>query len=144
MANSPGLTFNWSPPFGLDDPTLLNPTLTALDDQTYTLTATSSNDCTATDFITVRILKPVRIPNVFSPNGDGIHDLWVITNLADYPGCSVEVFNRYGQKIFHSSGYGQPWDGRYNGKELPVGVYYYVIKLENGFKPITGSVTILK
>jgi gliding motility-associated-like protein len=143
-ANSPGLTFNWSPPTGLDDATLLNPTLTALSDETYTLTATSSNNCSATDFITVKILKPVKVPNVFSPNGDGIHDKWMITNLEDYPGCSVEVFNRYGQKVFHSAGYSQPWDGRYGGKEVPVGVYYYVIKLENGFKPVTGAVTVLR
>jgi gliding motility-associated-like protein len=56
----------------------------------------------------------------------------------------VEVFNRYGQPVFYSSGYGTPWNGTYNGKGVPVGTYYYVIKLQNGFKPMTGSVTILK
>lgn len=143
-ANSPSLTFNWTPASGLNDPTLLKPTLIAMVDQDYTLVATGEFGCTATDFMSVKILKPVNVPNVFSPNGDGIHDKWIITNLADYPGCKVEVFNRYGQMVFSSSGYGTPWDGRYNGKDLPVGAYYYVITLENGFKPMTGSVTIVK
>jgi gliding motility-associated-like protein len=143
-ANDPGLTFLWSPAFGLDDATLLNPTLTALADQTYTLTATGSNDCEATDFITVKILKPVKVPNVFSPNGDGIHDRWVITNLQDYPGSTIEIFNRYGQEVYRMAGSADPWDGTYRGKPVPVGTYYYVIRLENGFKPITGSVTILR
>lgn len=143
-ANSSSLTFSWTPATGLSSGTALKPTLIANADETYTLTATGEFGCTATDFITVKILKPVTIPNVFSPNNDGVHDTWKIPNLADYPGCTVEVFNRYGQPVFYSSGYGTPWDGTYKGKGVPVATYYYVITLKNGFKPITGSVTILK
>jgi gliding motility-associated-like protein len=143
-ANSTGLTFSWSPASGLSDPTALRPTLIANQDATYTLTATGEFGCMATDFITVKIFKPVTVPNVFSPNGDNIHDRWVIPNLADYPGATVEIFNRYGQKVFHSAGYGTPWDGTNNGKDMPVGTYYYVIQLKNGFKPVTGSVTIIR
>lgn len=143
-ANSGSLKFNWSPGLSLSSDTVLKPTLTAMADQTYTLTATGDFGCTATDFLTVQILKPIKVPNAFSPNNDGIHDTWLIPNLADYPGCTVSVFNRYGQQVFFSSGYGVPWDGTTKGKGLPVGVYYYVIQLENGFKPISGSVTIVK
>jgi gliding motility-associated-like protein len=84
------------------------------------------------------------VPNVFSPNGDGINDSWEVTNLIDYPGALVEVYNRYGQQVFYSSGYTQPWDGKLKSSPLPVGTYYYVITLKNGFKPITGSVTIVR
>lgn len=143
-ANSTGLTFAWSPPFGLNNPAVLNPQLTALNDQVYTLTATGNFGCTATDQISIKILKKVKVPNVFSPNGDNIHDQWMIPNLADYPGASVEVFNRYGQRVFYAAGYGTAWDGTYNGKPLPAGTYYYVIQLQNGFKPLSGSVTILR
>ncbi len=143
-ANSPGLNFQWSPPIGLSNPTLLNPVLTAITDQTYLLTATNSFGCTATDLITVKILKPVRVPNVFSPNGDNIHDQWVIQELGDYPGATVEVFNRYGQQVFYSAGYGTSWNGSFKGKELPAGTYYYIIQLQNGFKPLSGSVTIIR
>jgi gliding motility-associated-like protein len=143
-ANSPSLTFQWSPAIGLSDPTILNPVLTALQDQTYTLTAIGSFGCRATDQMTLKILKLVTVPNVFSPNGDGIHDVWNIPNLADYPGSTVEVFNRYGQQVFYSIGYNRPWDGTRNGQGLPAGTYYYIVQLKNGFKPLTGSVTILR
>ncbi len=143
-ANSSTLTFNWSPGFGLSSTSVLNPTLTALQDQTYTLTATGAFGCTARDQMTVKILKLVKVPNVFSPNGDNIHDQWLIPNLGDYPGCTVEVFNRFGQQVYHSAGYGTPWNGTYNGKELPAGTYYYIIQLQNGFKPLSGSVTIIR
>ncbi|OQP61850.1 hypothetical protein A3860_30760 [Niastella vici] len=138
------LVFNWSPPTGLSNPHVLRPLLPAMMDETYTLTATGEGQCTAADFLKVKILKPVNVPNAFSPNGDGIHDTWVITNLSDYPGCTVEVFNRYGQRVFYSAGYGTPWDGTVSGKPLPMATYYYVIHLRNGFQPRTGSVTIVK
>jgi gliding motility-associated-like protein len=144
MANSDNLVFSWDPPTGLSDPAILKPTLIANEDQTYTLTATGEFGCTATDFVVVKILKLVKVPNVFSPNGDNIHDKWMIPNLADYPNATVEVFNRYGQQVFYSNGYNTPWDGRFKGKDLPVGAYYYVIRLNSGFKPITGSITILR
>jgi len=68
----------------------------------------------------------------------------VIKNLEDYPGATVDLFNRYGQQIFHSNGYGSAWDGTVNGKPLPVATYYYVIELKNGYKPLTGSLTIVR
>jgi gliding motility-associated-like protein len=143
-ANSPGLTFSWNPPAGLSSATVMRPTLVATKDETYTLTATGDFGCTAQDVITVKILKPVQVPNVFSPNGDNIHDKWLIPNLIDYQNCTVEIFNRYGQQVFYSIGYNKPWDGTIKGKDLPVGTYYYVIELKNGFKPITGSITIVR
>jgi gliding motility-associated-like protein len=138
------LTFTWSPATGLSNPHQLRPVLQAMYDETYTLTATGEGQCTASDFLKVKILKPVLIPNAFSPNGDGIHDTWEITNLSDYPGCTVEVFNRYGQRVFYSTGYGRPWDGTVGGRPLPMATYYYVIHLQNGFTPRTGSITIIK
>ena len=70
----------------IEQPGLLNPVLTAMTDETYTLTATNSFGCTATDMITVKILKPVKVPNVFSPNGDNIHDQWLIPEPGRLPG----------------------------------------------------------
>ena len=118
--------------------------MTALQDQVYRLTATGQNGCTATDTVSVKILKTVKIPNVFSPNGDGVNDRWNIENMAVYTGCTLQVFNRYGQLVYSVAGYNTPWDGKVNGRDLPVGVYYYVINLKNGFKPINGSITIIR
>ncbi|TCJ17727.1 PKD domain-containing protein [Flaviaesturariibacter flavus] len=142
--NSSNLQFTWTPGQGLSNANMLRPTITANGNGIYYLTATGDGGCTATDSLTVLILHPVKIPNAFSPNGDGIHDTWAIDNLKDYPGATVEVFNRYGQKVFHSNGYSTPWDGRFNGSVLPFATYYYVITLKNGFAPITGSITIIR
>jgi gliding motility-associated-like protein len=138
------LSFIWMPGTGLSDATKLRPLLQAMYDETYTLTATGEGLCSATDFLKVKILKPVDVPNAFSPNGDGVHDTWNITNLSDYPGCTVAVFNRYGQRVFYSVGYGTPWNGTVAGKPLPMATYYYVIHLKNGFAPMTGSITIIR
>ena len=138
------VSFTWSPSINLSNPNTLRPLVNAVSDQTYTLTANGPGGCTASDQVSVKILKLVKPPNVFSPNGDGINDKWMISNLSDYPGSYVEIFNRYGQRIFYSAGYNYPWDGTYNGKPLPVATYYYVLTLKNGFEPINGSVTIIR
>jgi gliding motility-associated-like protein len=142
--DSVNLNLMWTPASDFADPSKLTQSLVANRDQTYTLTAVGQGNCSATDVMTVKILKPVHIPNAFSPNADGINDSWNIPNLVDYPGATIEVFNRYGQKVYYSSGYSRPWDGTMNGKPLPLATYYYVIVLKNGFEPITGSITIIK
>jgi gliding motility-associated-like protein len=88
--------------------------------------------------------KTFEIPNVFSPNGDNINDRWNIKGLAEYDNCVVEIYNRYGQMLFRSNGYRQPWDGTYKGAPLPVATYYYIINLAKGERPVAGSVTILR
>ncbi|HEX6427563.1 MAG TPA: PKD domain-containing protein [Niastella sp.] len=143
--NENNLVFKWTPGGELSNPNMLHPSFRAMHDQTFMLTATDgTSHCSASDTLSVKILRPVKVPNAFSPNGDGINDTWVITNLTDYQGNVVEVFNRYGQRVLYSNGYGTPWDGRVHGNPLPVGVYYYIIDLKNGFGKITGSITILR
>jgi gliding motility-associated-like protein len=112
--------------------------------QTYYLTAKGEWNCTATDSLKVIALKVLKIPNAFTPNGDNIHDKWDIDELKDFPFVEVEVFNRNGHLVYHSTGYSNPWDGTLNGKPLPVGTYYYIIDLKNNFPKQAGSVTILK
>ena len=108
------------------------------------LTAFITSTNTATDGVVVTVLKAPAIPNTFSPNGDGIHDRWEIKYLDTYPGATVEIFNRYGQPVFKSTGYGRPWDGTLNGKPLPAGTYYYIINPKNGRKQIAGFVDIIR
>lgn len=86
----------------------------------------------------------VQVPNAFTPNGDGINDIWNIKELADYPGCKVYVYNRYGSLMYESKGYSRPWDGTYNGSPAPGGTYYYIIDLQNGLKPLSGYVSVIR
>jgi len=84
------------------------------------------------------------IPNTFTPNGDNINDTWIITYIEYYPNATVNVFNRYGEKILTSIGYGVPWDGRYKGINVPSGTYYYIIDTKTGNKPISGWVAVIR
>jgi gliding motility-associated-like protein len=138
------LSYQWSPSIGLDNPTIAAPKASPADDQEYTIEATSSDGCYAMDKVMVRLLKQIKVPNAFSPNSDGINDKWEILYLESYPGCEVEVFNRYGQPVFRSIGYSTPWDGTYKGTPLPVGTYYWIINPKNGRKALNGSVTIIR
>ncbi|MFT3981305.1 MAG: PKD domain-containing protein [Ferruginibacter sp.] len=134
----------WSPSNYLSSTSVANPITTPLADITYTITVSNPGGCSVSDQVAVKVLKAPNIPNTFSPNGDGINERWVIQYLDTYPNCRVMVFTRAGQKVFESRGYRTPWDGTMNGKSLPLDTYYYIIEPENGRKPITGYVTIVK
>lgn len=84
------------------------------------------------------------IPNTFTPNGDGVNDTWNIKNLNYFANCSVNIFTRWGEKVYSSIGYPVPWDGTYKGAALPTGTYYYIIDLKNGLTPLSGFVTIVR
>ncbi|MFD2872222.1 gliding motility-associated C-terminal domain-containing protein [Mucilaginibacter ximonensis] len=86
----------------------------------------------------------LSIPNTFTPNNDGVNDTWVIKNITSYPENTVTVFNRYGQQVFFSKGYSLPWDGRYLNKNIPDGVYFYVIKTGIKGGEFSGSITIVR
>jgi gliding motility-associated-like protein len=112
--------------------------------QTVSLTVTDANGCQATQQIKVSDQCPnIYIPNTFTPNNDGINDTWVIEGLESDPAATVKVFTRYGTLIYESTGYGTPWNGAYNGKKLPAGVYYYIITTKNGTQKFSGSLTII-
>lgn len=139
-----GLQYQWSPSAGLSSATVLRPVASPAADVIYTLVVTSADGCAASDAVLVKVLKTPVVPNAFSPNGDGVHDKWQIDFLDSYPNATIEIFNRYGQKVFESKGYAKPWDGTLNGKSLPVGTYYYIIDPKNGRKPIAGFVDIIR
>jgi gliding motility-associated-like protein len=138
------LQFLWTPSTYLNSDTARDPQATPFNSIRYKLTLTGTGNCTVSDSIYVTVLKSPLIPNAFSPNGDGINDTWSIKYLNSYPGCTVDVYNRYGQPVFHSVGYTSDWDGRYNGNPLPVGTYYYIINPKNGRQIMSGSVTIIR
>jgi len=138
------VTYIWTPPTGLDNPNAPDPLASPVDDITYTMKVTSDKGCTTSDQVFVKVLKKPQIPNIFSPNGDNIHDKWVINFLESYPGCTVEVFNRYGQRLYYTVGYTTPWDGTINGKPVPVGTYYYIVDPKNGRQKQAGYVDIVR
>jgi gliding motility-associated-like protein len=143
-SSMPG-NINWSPASFLTFANTLQPIAKPNNTIKYTLTVTASNGCKGTDTAQVKVLKNIKIPNCFTPNGDGINDVWVIDGLNQFTEAEVKVFNRQGAEVYNSKGYNTPWNGTINGKKLPMATYYYVILLNDGFRnnPFTGWVQIL-
>ncbi|AMM53015.1 hypothetical protein TH61_16490 [Rufibacter sp. DG15C] len=144
LRGSGGATYLWTPATGLSSNTAANPAASPIVTTTYTLQVTDANGCTDTDEVTVNVIGGLKIVNTFSPNGDGINETWDLGNVSNFPEISIEIFNRWGQRIYTSKGYATPWDGTYNGKALPVDTYYYIIRLNQDENPLKGSVTIIK
>ncbi len=87
------------------------------------------------------LIIDITIPNVFTPNGDGLNDYFVIDGIEQISGTHLVVFNRWGKKVFESHDYQNDWGGEGQAD----GVYYYVITFrDNLFEPINGTVTILR
>ena len=134
-------TYQWTPSTGLSDPTILTPVATPQTTTPYTLTVTTAAGCVATSTVTVTVLPQCIIPfKAFTPNGDGFHDKWVLTQGSCTKNIRVLVYNRYGSKVYESQNYNNDWDGTYKGKPLPDATYYYVVT----FTMITGEVRIMK
>jgi len=99
---------------------------------------------TATVTIVVECDEELFIPEGFSPNGDNIGDTWFIEGQEEFPNTRVEVFNRWGNRVFLSNEYQNDWDGTWEGDPLPDGTYFYLIDFRNGEQPRSGFVVILR
>ncbi|EJL63158.1 T9SS type B sorting domain-containing protein, partial [Flavobacterium sp. CF136] len=110
----------------------------------YEVIVRDQNGCTAT-IIVPMIYVDVCIPNYFTPNGDGLYDGWGpgCTNI--YNNLEFSIFDRYG-RIIAKYHYGEKWDGKYNGEELPTGDYWYVLKLndEKDAREFVGHFTLYR
>jgi gliding motility-associated-like protein len=105
---------------------LQNPTHVYGADGIYmvTLAVQSNNGCWDTVHIDYIVASEVQAPNVFTPNGDNINDELVFQNLEYFPGTSLTVYNRWGNKIYSSPDYKNDWDGAGHSD----GVYYYILE----------------
>ena len=144
-----GAVVSWSPSinfYSIDDTSLYNPEIELISTQQYTVTVIDTNGCISSDSIVVIPIPEIYHGTGFSPNGDGVNDVWEIDRIDDYPNCIVEIYNRWGEQLFRSVGYTQKWDGQYKNKPLPVGTYYYIIELNDPKfpDPYTGPVTIMR
>ncbi|MBA7637813.1 hypothetical protein ES703_45462 [subsurface metagenome] len=126
-------------------------TLTPTEDQLVTFFGTTHDGCIEKATVFVRIQRPIKVYAVFTPNEDGFNDYWFIPNAIQYPNLEVVIFNRWGQQVFYSKPYGidmhHMFDGKSqkNGKDLPVGTYYYIISPNDGIQDtFTGTVTIVR
>ena len=142
-------TYTWGPAnAGLvsatGSPVIAKPRLT----QQYVVVG-STLGCVASANVTVVVRTDVRVANGFSPNNDGENDFWNIYNIQNYPNADIRVYNRWGALVYKAKGsdmvnFDNYWNGKSDGKDVPVGSYYYTIDLNNNQKPFIGSVTLVR
>lgn len=113
----------------------------------YAVTVTDVNNCTDSAEGIVEVVECAINPAAkFSPNGDGINDVWLIANIENFPDNKVNVYNRWGQLVFMANGYNND-DKVWEGRLVPDAIYFYVIYEDRNNKKdkvLPGNVTILR
>jgi large repetitive protein len=144
-ASSTGpVQYRWTPASYISNDLLADPLVWPATTQVYRVELVTDKGCRTNASVTVSVITGIRIPNAFTPNHDGLNDVWRIKGLELYKNCRVSIFNRLGQLVFQSGGYAVPWDGTTRNQLLSTGSYAYVIDLKNGTKPLTGTLNLIR
>lgn len=145
--------FAWVPPQGLSCSDCPEPLATPAETTTYTLTVEAPGGCTATDSLTVSVLKvrDVYIPNVFSPNDDGVNDFFTVYGGAEVSEVTLEIYSRWGELIFRRIGGANDdpggWDGTFKGEAVSPGVFVWradVLFYDGVRLAYSGNVTVVR
>jgi len=110
----------------------------------YSLQVTDAAGCILNESITVAAESSncLIIPTAFSPNGDGKNDAWFIEGLDLTLENRVEIYNRWGAILYENYTYQNDWDGKFSGKDLPTGGYFYIVTIQE--KTYTGPLAIIR
>jgi len=142
--------YAWTPTETLSNASIPNPIASPIQTTTYTVTGLGTNGCEGSGVIVVNvtgeaIVNKLTPNNFFSPNNNGPNELWTVGNILSYPQCGVTIYDDKGVKVFSAKPYQNDWNGTFNGKALPDGVYFYIIRCEGEeSKPRTGSITLIR
>lgn len=114
---------------------------------TYELCSNSCPDICAIGQVAVAIKSTENCvpPTIITPNNDGVNDYFMVECLfatGKYPNNSVSIFNQWGDEVFREAPYNNDWQGTYNGIDLPVGTYFYMIELGDNTEAMTGFLVI--
>lgn len=140
-------TYRWSPSKWLDNPNVAKPVATPDETTVYTVTGRSFYGCYSSADVTITVNNNIFIPTAFSPNGDGVNDVFKIVNFGFDEILEYRIFDRWGKEVFNAMNGMAEWDGTYKGKVLEVGTYYYVIKIsyKNSVAKIQkGDITMIR
>ncbi len=141
-----GVSYQWSPITGLNNSTIANPIARPLENTVYTVTVTDDNGCQSTDEVLVTLREDFKVvaTNVFTPDGNGQNDQWVIPNADAFDRVEVKVYDRYGVLVFEDLDYQNDWEGTRGADILPDGTYYYLITFPGTTINYSGALTLLR
>ncbi len=142
------LSLSWSPPGVLTCTDCPSPLATPLVSTTFTLTATLNN-CSVSDSLSVIVVPgaPYYLPTAFSPNGDGVNDDFRLFASAGILSAEMEIFNRWGARVYSGEVLTAGWDGKFRGRLAANGVYYYsgnLVLVDGSVLALRGALTLLR
>jgi gliding motility-associated-like protein len=151
-ATSAATFYSWSPVTGLSNPNIPNPVLTVGplgSDVLYQVIASTAAGCKGEGYVNLKVYKgpELYVPTAFTPNGDGLNDLFYPFPVGIRSINYFKVFNRWGQLLFSSTTLYKGWDGKLQGVEQPAGVYVFMAQgVDKNGKILThnGTVTMIR
>gem|GEM_PF-1065895 len=144
------VAYTWSPAATLTCANCPSPLAFPQEPTLYTVFGTQNGCVGEPDSVLVLINQvDLVLPNAFTPNGDGLNDVFRVTNAVLYPVFELSIFNRWGEVIYRSDDIRSGWDGTFRGKEQESGVYIWLIRFRKGSVSgeevtLTGNVTLLR
>lgn len=146
-----GLQYAWQPTAGLSDPRISSPSVSINATTLYTVTITTAEGCVVTDTITVNVDgigdgKGFLVPSAFTPNNDGKNDCFGVPHWGEVKDFSLNVYNRWGEIVFHADRPSQCWNGIYKGVLQPNAVFVYLIKAKTLCGEVfkKGTITLIR
>ena len=132
------------PPLGVSNPTAARPSFAPPETTLYTLTITDERGCRYADTLRIIVWPRLHVPSAFSPNGDGVNDVWEPVNLSKYPNAECRIYNRWGELVYEGRSATPFFDGSLRGEPLPEGVYTYHIRLNVREAERHGILTLIR
>ncbi len=149
-SGSEAIAWYWTPSTYLSSVSDQSPWARPLTSIIYTVTGMNQYGCKGSADIKINVdyKSNIRIPSAFSPNGDGLNDVFRVDNVVLEKLIEFKIFNRFGQLVFETRNPSEGWNGVYDGKDADIGVYFYTILLEstpeNKVLVFKGDVTLIR
>jgi gliding motility-associated-like protein len=142
-------TYSWSPSWAMSNSNIANPIIQPKESALYYVYGLDSASCAGKDSIWVEVDKsnPTVMPTAFTPNGDGVNDVFRPWNKKFENFQEFRVFNRWGQEVFNAKGIDNGWDGTYRGENCDMDTYYYTVRLaypDGNVKTLRGEVLLVR
>ena len=130
LQGSGGAIYLWTPAGPLNNSFIAKPMATLYNDTYFHVLVTDAIGCTDDDDVFIKVYEGPNyyLPNAFSPNGDGLNDIFRPTPVGISSTDYFRVFNRYGELIYETRQWMQGWDGTLKGSPTLVGTYVWIIK----------------
>jgi gliding motility-associated-like protein len=150
LTASGAITYTWQPGGMTGDSVTVTPLITT----TYTVTGMDAHGCENASTVVVTVLTDcpkaepiIRIPTAFTPNADGLNDIFRIEESQNFTLTSLRIYNRWGEVIFQTTDISQGWDGNYKGREQGIGTFVYVLRgadTQGADVMLRGNVTLVR